>query len=549
MKKNPILMLGIALLIAISGGGFANATPAPQPDTPTLDRTANFTPLRANKFYTAGPDGVLCQMFEPSKEVIANYLDIRGAGDYTNSTDGVEMLIFDTDGSYNPANVINNYVASQATFNDGRNTFTRFTAENYARVIPGNLYWLCMITNLGVEASWYADSPDGGFGSSTYDGGYLRHGRISEPTEDFGFNIYSSNFVIVEQNTPSPSPSSTNRPTASASPSPSSTTTTTTTDTSTNPTVSSAPVLPAGTTAGSGAAPTTTTTTIKAPSGLTVVDLPADNGGSLKLDWKASTTADIDGYKIFRSTAEKTGFAEIAKTEKTVITFTDTQATLGQKYYYMVRAYKDTKESASTKTLNSISVDNMGPIIPQQFQYQKQTTGALKFVWAKNVEADLASYIFQIASTSNEAQILETIDFGKDISTYDLDFAVHPSLSATESYKYYLTAKDSNNNLSDRATAVEVTAAPLTVVETTSTTSSTSPVDIASTSDLEEDTTIPWYYYLVGDVLLLGISGSALYWFKFRKPSGVKLGKKPAFKQPMENATADQTDNVNIPNQ
>lgn len=108
--------------------------------------------------------------------------------------------------------------------------------------------------------------------------------------------------------------------------------------------------IPAGQSAGTGAAPSTTTSaSIKAASGLTA--LYSTNAANLA--WTASTTADIDGYKIFRSEAEKTGFTEIGKTVKATIQYVDTKdLTAGKTYYYFVRAYKTTAQSASTSTVS-----------------------------------------------------------------------------------------------------------------------------------------------------------------------------------------------------
>lgn len=138
-------------------------------------------------------------------------------------------------------------------------------------------------------------------------------------------------------------------PTPTATPTPTSTPTPTPTSSPANPT----PTLTAGTSLGTGAAPAATTSTaIKSPSNLAATDASAGNVPAVKLTWKASTTTDITGYKIFRSTEEKTGFKEVGKSVKAVIEFTDPQVQASTKYYYFVRAYKGTAESASSNTTN-----------------------------------------------------------------------------------------------------------------------------------------------------------------------------------------------------
>lgn len=120
------------------------------------------------------------------------------------------------------------------------------------------------------------------------------------------------------------------------------------TNAATNTNTNSA-TIPAGQSAGSGAVPVTTTSaSIKAASGLTALY----SSGAANLAWTASTTSDIDGYKIFRSESETTGFTEIGKTVKATVQYVDTNAlTVGKTYYYFVRAYKSTAQSASTTTV------------------------------------------------------------------------------------------------------------------------------------------------------------------------------------------------------
>jgi len=106
---------------------------------------------------------------------------------------------------------------------------------------------------------------------------------------------------------------------------------------------------PAGQTADTGAAPATTTSAaIKAPSDLKVEYANT----SANLTWTKSTTDDITGYKIFRSESANKNFKEVGKTVKGTLTYKDTKdLTVGKTFYYFVRAYKGTEESASSSTV------------------------------------------------------------------------------------------------------------------------------------------------------------------------------------------------------
>jgi len=157
-------------------------------------------------------------------------------------------------------------------------------------------------------------------GSSTYTRGYAIYDSVEYPDDDFNFKTWGTDPVeIVAEQDISEQQNST--PDA---------------------------VIPDGQTTGTGtgAAPSTTTSSaIKAASGL-----KAEYANSaVNLTWTASTTSDIDGYKVFRSETATSGFTEIGKTVKATLKYADSKELVAEKtYYYMVRAYKGTAESAST---------------------------------------------------------------------------------------------------------------------------------------------------------------------------------------------------------
>ena len=69
------------------------------------------------------------------------------------------------------------------------------------------------------------------------------------------------------------------------------------------------------------------------------------------MTWTKSTTTDIDGYKIFRSEEKTKNFKEVGKTAKDIVEFlNDKEVTAGKTYYYIVRAYKASSESANSNT-------------------------------------------------------------------------------------------------------------------------------------------------------------------------------------------------------
>jgi len=72
---------------------------------------------------------------------------------------------------------------------------------------------------------------------------------------------------------------------------------------------------------------------------------------AVKITWKKSATEDIDGYKIFRSENNRTGFKQAGKTAKTELEYLDKNIASDKTYYYFVRAYKGNAESYSSQTI------------------------------------------------------------------------------------------------------------------------------------------------------------------------------------------------------
>lgn len=270
MKKLCLVLVAF-LLLGLSGN-VAYATSG-TPGEYSIDPEASYplAPATANIYYNTndyvGQD--LCQKFTPSKNVIADYL-------YANvgavSSSGTQMKIRANVGGVPGAGYLAVYNPPAAFENPGHTYMSRFTADGYTQVTAGEYYWLCISAPAGTEVWWYAAQP------GLYDNGFLQHGiGGSEANQDFGFQIWSSNMqeAVVKEDPEE--------------------------DPDTGPTPASTPAagapLPEGVVVGSGAAPATPTSSIKAPSELVAADVPADQGGTIKLDWKASSSADIAGIQ------------------------------------------------------------------------------------------------------------------------------------------------------------------------------------------------------------------------------------------------------------
>jgi hypothetical protein len=136
------------------------------------------------------------------------------------------------------------------------------------------------------------------------------------------------------------------------------TTTTTTTTVSPVPTTKAAATVIATTTTTTTSPKTTISEDIKAP-----IEPKAEYDSELELvnlSWKASETADIEGYIILRSEDNKT-FTELATVKKELLVYVDKDIVQGKTYYYQLKAYKGTVSSIVSDTVSAIvtkSVNN-----------------------------------------------------------------------------------------------------------------------------------------------------------------------------------------------
>jgi fibronectin type 3 domain-containing protein len=209
--------------------------------------------------------------------------------------------------------------------------------------------------------------------------------------------------------------------------------------------------------AGSGTAAATVadTTPPAAPTGV----VATAGASSTTVTWAANVEADLAGYRVWRSTTlpvPTTGSALSGAALLTNRTFTDTTATPGTTYYYVVTAtdLAANQSAGSAPVSATISVpDTTPPAAPTGLAATSSPT-SVGLTWQANGEADLAGYrvfrgtaqpVVTTGTPLSGATLLTTASY--------TDTAVTPGTT----YYYVVTAVDASGNQSAASTAVPAT--------------------------------------------------------------------------------------------
>lgn len=175
----------------------------------------------------------------------------------------------------------------------------------------------------------------------------------------------------------------------------------------------------------------------------------------VKLDWKASTTTDIDGYKVFRSETADKGYTKVGDVKKEKIEYLDQDITASKTYYYQVRAYKGSTQSYSSNTASASVPADAAPAKPQKLIIVGTTVDSISVKWQANTEANLAGY----AITLNKGETkVKSEELKKDATTYQFK-----AVEAGTSYTVELVAKNDKGKSSAAATVIAETMAKATI--------------------------------------------------------------------------------------
>lgn len=129
---------------------------------------------------------------------------------------------------------------------------------------------------------------------------------------------------------------------------------------------------------------TTSTTTTATSSTSTTISTPTtvkaeydQTAKTVKVSWGESTTADISGYLIYRSTDKSKNYQKVGQTAKGTKEYSDDASALtAGEYYYIVKAYKNNEVSASSNvaTVSIIAPTTEATTDPQVAETNEQPT-------------------------------------------------------------------------------------------------------------------------------------------------------------------------------
>ncbi|HET8759978.1 MAG TPA: fibronectin type III domain-containing protein, partial [Nitrospiria bacterium] len=132
-----------------------------------------------------------------------------------------------------------------------------------------------------------------------------------------------------------------------------------------------------------------------APTGLSASDVAGDNGGAIALTWTPSSSGTVTAQRVYRSLTSGGPYTQITSfANNTTSTYTDTGLTNGTTYYYVLRAFDGTQESADSNQASAVPLDNTAAAAPTGLSAADvagDNGGALALSWTPSVSTDVTA--------------------------------------------------------------------------------------------------------------------------------------------------------------
>ena len=128
------------------------------------------------------------------------------------------------------------------------------------------------------------------------------------------------------------------------------------------------------------------------PTALTAVDRPNDAGGVIDLAWTLSISTDVIEQRLYRGTTQGSHPTLVATSTNSTSVYTDAGLNATTTYYYVVRAFDGTSESASSTEASAVPLDDP-PLAPTDLtatDHPGDEGGAIDLTWTPSTSADVS---------------------------------------------------------------------------------------------------------------------------------------------------------------
>ena len=201
----------------------------------------------------------------------------------------------------------------------------------------------------------------------------------------------------------------------------------------------------------------TVTSPLAAPTGLTAVDHPADQGGVIDLSWTTSGGGSVTEQRLYRGTTSGSHPTLVTTfNDNSTSAYTDTDRTNGIIYYYVVRASDGSSEGSDSNEVSAAPVDNLAPQPPTVLTAADtpgDQGGVIDLTWTPSTSTDVTEQRLYRGTTSGSQPTL--------VATSTTSTGAYTDTGLTNGVAYYYVvrafdgANESGNSNEDFATPLD----------------------------------------------------------------------------------------------
>lgn len=169
------------------------------------------------------------------------------------------------------------------------------------------------------------------------------------------------------------------------------------------------------------------------------------NESAITLEWQPSESADLAGYRIYRSSGNEENYSELTEDllPKLSLSYTDRPQLSGVYYYRVIPVDRAGNEGNSRDVFAEIK-DLTPPATPQNLRIESRE-GEITLAWDANSESDLFGYWIYRSSAKSE----QRFSLLNGLPIKETNFTESLPKQAKNGFRYYVVAVDTNMNKSE----------------------------------------------------------------------------------------------------